>query len=53
MNDAFILASRNPARVIGMDKEIGTIEAGKKANLVIIDESFNVKNVILEGIFYK
>ncbi len=53
INDAFIMAARNPARAIGMDKEIGTIEAGKKANLVIIDESFNVKKVILEGIFYK
>lgn len=46
---AFILASRNPARVIGMDDEIGTIEVGKKANLVIVDDMFNVDTVILEG----
>lgn len=48
---AFLMASRNPARVIGMDDEIGTIEAGKKANLVFVDDMFNVKNVMLEGNF--
>ena len=46
---AFLMASRNPARVIGMDDEIGTIEVGKKANLVIVDDMFNVDTVILEG----
>ena len=46
---AFLLASRNPARAIGMDDEIGTVEAGKKANLVFVDDIFNVKNVMLEG----
>ena len=33
---AFLMASRNPARVIKMDDEIGTIEVGKRANLVFI-----------------
>ena len=47
--DAFKMASRNPARVLGMDKEIGTIEVGKKANLVFLDEQFNVLQVMLEG----
>lgn len=51
INDVFLMASRNPARIIGMDNEIGTIEKGKKANLVIIDEDFNVKKVMLEGKF--
>ena len=46
---AFLLASRNPARVIGMDSEIGTIEVGKKANLVFVDHQFCVDTVILEG----
>lgn len=51
INDVFLMASRNPARIIGMDSEIGTIEKGKKANLVIMDEDFNVKKVVLEGKF--
>lgn len=49
MTQAFWMASRNPARVIGMDREIGTIEPGKKANLVFVDDAFHVKKVMLEG----
>lgn len=51
MTQVFWMASRNPARVIGMDNEIGTIEQGKKANLVFIDDAFHVKKVMLEGKF--
>lgn len=46
---AFLMASRNPARAIGLDDEIGTIEPGKRANLVFVDDMFNVKNVMLGG----
>ena len=46
---AFKVASRNPARVIGLDGEIGSIAKGKKADLVFIDGEFNVKKVMLEG----
>ena len=46
---AFLMASRNPARAIGLDNEIGTIEPGKLANLVFVDDVFNVKNVMLGG----
>ncbi len=45
----FLMASRNPARVIGMEDEIGTIEVGKKANLVFVDDMFHVDTVMLEG----
>ena len=41
------------ARAIGMDDEIGTIEVGKKANLVFVDHKFNVDTVILEGQIWK
>ena len=47
--DAFAFASTNPARAIGLDNEIGSIAKNKKANLVLVDDDFNVKNVILEG----
>ena len=46
---AFLMASRNPARAIGLEHEIGTIEAGKRANLVFVDDMFNVQKVILGG----
>ena len=46
---AFLMASRNPARAIGLDDEIGTIEPGKRADLVFVDDVFNVKKVMLGG----
>lgn len=51
ITQAFLMAARNPAKVIGMDEEIGTIEVGKKANLVFVDDMFHVKKVMLEGQF--
>lgn len=50
---AFLMASRNPARVIGMDSEIGTIEAGKRADLVFVNDKMDVSRVILNGEFYE
>lgn len=46
---AFLMAARNPARVLGMEQEIGTIEEGKRANLVFVDDMFHVDTVILGG----
>ena len=43
------MASRNPARLFGWDEEIGTIEVGKIADLVIVNDRFDVKTVILGG----
>lgn len=46
---AFVMASLNPAKVVGMDKEIGSIEPGKVADLVFVDDRFNVKQVMVAG----
>jgi len=47
--EAFLMASRNPARAVGLDDEIGTIEVGKAADIVIVNDRFEVKKVILGG----
>ena len=47
--EAFIMASRNPARALGMDNEIGSIEVGKNADLVFVNDRFDVQRVILGG----
>ena len=49
ITEAFIMGSLNPARVIGMDDKIGSIEPGKIADLVFVDDMFNVKKVMQEG----
>ncbi len=46
---AFVMASLNPAKVIGMDDEIGSIEVGKVADLVFVDDKFNVQQVMVGG----
>jgi len=49
---AFLMASRNPARIIGLEHEIGTIDNGKQADLVFVDDKFHVKQVMLGGKLY-
>jgi len=46
---AFLMAARNPADAVGLGDEVGTIEAGKRANLVFVDDMFHVNRVILNG----
>ena len=50
---AFVMASLNPAKVIGMDDKIGSIEPGKIADLVFVDDKFNVQQVMVGGEIYK
>jgi len=52
-HQAVKMASLNPARLLGMDNEIGSIKEGKKANLVIMNEQGEVFNVIENGKVYK
>ena len=51
IREAFWLAARNPARAVGLGDTVGTVQAGKKANLVFVDGDFSVKKVMLEGEF--
>lgn len=54
INEAVALASLNPAEVIGMDKEKGSIEIGKDADLAVFDEKLDISLTIIEGkIVYK
>ena len=47
--EAVKMGSLIPARVIHEDSRIGSIEVGKLADICIIDDEFNVKNVIIDG----
>ncbi|CUH95131.1 N-acetylglucosamine-6-phosphate deacetylase [Propionispora sp. 2/2-37] len=47
--DAINMASRNPARLLGLERQIGTIQEGKKANLAIVDTKFQVAMTLVNG----
>ena len=49
MHEAVRMATFNPAKVIKLDKSMGSIEIGKEANLAILDDSFNVHMTIVKG----
>lgn len=52
--DAVDFATVNPAKNLGLDKEIGTIEVSKRANITVLDGEFNVKLTVRDGnVIYK
>jgi len=48
-SDVAQMASTNPAQVLGIDGDRGTIEVGKRADLVALDEKLNVHTTIVGG----
>ena len=42
-------ASINPARALGIDAEFGSIAEGKSADILVLNENFEVEHVILRG----
>lgn len=46
---AIRMATINPARLLGIDDKVGSLEAGKKANIIIIDDMVQIQKVFLEG----
>src|SRR5215213_7309726 len=47
--DVAEMASGNPARLLGLAQVCGSIEVGKRADLVALDEDHNVKLTIIGG----
>ena len=47
--DAVKMASLNPARVIGMEKTKGSLEIGKDADIIVIDDDINVHLTFVKG----
>ncbi|MEV6422266.1 N-acetylglucosamine-6-phosphate deacetylase [Streptomyces sp. NPDC051662] len=41
--------SANPARLLGVYDKVGSLEPGKDADLVVLDEEFSVKGVLHKG----
>ena len=47
--DAVRMMSLTPARILHIDKEKGSLEIGKDADIVIFDNQININNTILKG----
>lgn len=43
------MASLTPARIAGQDRDIGSIDKGKRADLLILDRELNVQRVFIDG----
>ena len=48
--DALMMASANPATFLGLDHELGRIQAGYRANLVLLDNGLNVTDTWIDGV---
>ena len=49
LNEVSQMGSHNPARAVRIYDEVGSIEDGKRADLIIVDEEFNVEKVFIRG----
>ena len=48
--DAILSATLTPARVLGIDHETGSIAIGKRADLVICSEDYQIQEVYIDGV---
>ena len=46
---AAVAAALTPARVLGIDHTVGTLEVGKRADLVVLDDQLRVAGVMARG----
>jgi len=50
ITEASRISSLNPARTLGISNEYGSIEVGKRADVLLLDENFNVSSVFIGGV---
>jgi len=47
--ELFRMTSLNAARVLGLDGRVGSLERGKQANLIVLNDDFSVAHTFLQG----
>ncbi|MCJ7624484.1 MAG: N-acetylglucosamine-6-phosphate deacetylase [Anaerolineaceae bacterium] len=49
LNDALQLATYNPSKLMGWQDQLGSIEEGMDANLIVFDKEFKMRFVLVQG----
>lgn len=49
LDQVLAMASINPAKLLNQDRYIGSLEIGKKADFVVIDEDFQIELTVVDG----
>ncbi len=49
LSDISVMASKNPAKALGIDDKVGVISLGKRADIVVCDSELNIKAVFVKG----
>jgi len=49
LEDAVRIAAFNPAKLIGLESRMGSIENGKDGSLVLLDEYLEVQKTFIKG----
>lgn len=52
LGDAIACATKNSAMMLGIYDTVGSIEEGKRANLLVLDDGLNICKVIYNGVEY-
>lgn len=51
LDEALRMATLYPARAIGWDSRLGSIQVGKVANLTVFDQDFTVRGTVVNGLY--
>ena len=43
------MGSLNAARLMGIDDEVGSLEVGKRANILLMDDMVQIKQIYFDG----
>lgn len=47
--DAIHMASLHPARLLGIDRQFGSLTPGKRANIIALDSGLNLQQIWIQG----
>ena len=50
LQDVSLMLSLTPARLCGVEKEKGSLEKGKDADVVVLDDKFTVRHALVKGV---